>query len=143
NVTAHPTADWTAQQFRMVVPGDQAHRFVLHDRDMIYSEGVDATPATMGLTVLKTPVRAPQAIAFCERLVGTIRRECLDFMVPLTERHLHLILQRWVAHYNRGRSGTRHSGPASYRSRRRRLRRPSASGRLSSGRHVDPGRPAS
>jgi putative transposase len=88
NATAHPTADWTAQQFRMIAPGDQAHRFVIHDRDGIYSEGVDRTLAAMGLTVLKTPVRAPQANAFCERLVGTIRRECLDCVIPMNERHL-------------------------------------------------------
>jgi hypothetical protein len=55
NVTAHPTADWTAQQFRMIVPGDQGHRFVIHDRDTIYSEGVDRTLEAMGLAVLKTP----------------------------------------------------------------------------------------
>jgi hypothetical protein len=55
---------------------------VIHDRDIIYSEDVDTTLAAMGLTVLKTPVRPPQANAFCERLVGTIRRECLDFMIP-------------------------------------------------------------
>jgi len=103
NVTAHPTADWTAQQFRMIVPGDNAHRYVIHDRDSIYSEGVDRTLAAMGLTVLRTPVRAPQANAFCERLVGTIRRECLDFMIPFNERHLRQILREWVGHYNRGR----------------------------------------
>jgi len=103
NVTAHPTADWTAQQFRMVVPGDQAHRFVIHDRDTIYSDGVDRTRLAMGLTVLKTPVRAPQANAFCERLIGTIRRECLDFMIPMSERHVRAILREWVCHYNRGR----------------------------------------
>jgi hypothetical protein len=61
NVTEHPTADWTAQQFRMIVPGDQGHRFVIHDRDTIYSDGVDRTLAAMGLEVLKTPVRVPQA----------------------------------------------------------------------------------
>jgi hypothetical protein len=61
NVTAHPSADWTAQQFRMIVRGDQAHRFVIHDRDTIYSAGVDRTLEAMGLLVLKTPVRAPQA----------------------------------------------------------------------------------
>ena len=87
----------------MIVPGDQAHRFVLHDRDSIYAEGVDRTLVTMGLTVLKTPVRAPQANAFCERLIGTIRRECLDFVIPLNERHLRQILGLWVAHYNHGR----------------------------------------
>ena len=52
NVTAHPTADWTAQQFRMVVSGDQPHRWLIHDRDSIYSEGIDATVGAMGLTIL-------------------------------------------------------------------------------------------
>jgi putative transposase len=103
NVTAHPTADWTAQQFRMIVAGDQPQRFVIHDRDSIYSEGVDGTLSAMGLTVLKTPVRAPPANAFCERLVDTIRRECLDFMIPMNERHLRAVLREWVSHYNRGR----------------------------------------
>jgi hypothetical protein len=51
---------------------------VIHDRDTIYSEGVDRTLEAIGLTVLKTPVRAPQANAFCERVIGTIRGECLD-----------------------------------------------------------------
>ena len=87
----------------MLVSGDQPHRFVVHDRDSIYSDGVDRTIAAMGLTVLKTPVRAPQANAFCERLIGTIRRECLDFVIPLNERHVRNVLQEWVAHYNRGR----------------------------------------
>ena len=93
NVTEHPTAAWTAQQFRMIVPGDQPHRFLIHDRDSIYAEGVDRTLAAMGLEVLKTPVRAPQANAYCERLIGTIRRECLDWVIPLGERHLRRILK--------------------------------------------------
>jgi putative transposase len=107
NTTEHPTAAWTAQQFRMIVVGDEAHRYVIHDRDSIYSEGVDRTLAAMGLTVLRTPVRAPQANAFCERLVGTVRRECLDFLIPLTERHLRSIMSRWVTHDNRGRPHSR------------------------------------
>jgi transposase InsO family protein len=107
NVTAHPTAEWTAQQFRMVVPGDQRHRFVIHDRDTIYSEQVDRTLEAMGLVVLKTPVRVPQANAFCERLIGTMRRECLDFVIALSERHLRAVLHVWVAHYNRGRPHAR------------------------------------
>ena len=79
----------------MIVSGDESHRFVIHDRDRIYSERVDRTVAAMGLTVLKTPVRSPQANAFCERLIGTIRRECLDFVIPLNERHLRSVLQQW------------------------------------------------
>lgn len=103
NVTAHPTAEWTAQQCRMIVSGEQTHRFVIHDRDAIYSEAVDQTLNAMGLMVLKTPVRAPQANAFCERLIGTIRRECFDFLIPMNERHVRAILREWVSHYNRGR----------------------------------------
>jgi transposase InsO family protein len=87
----------------MIVPGDQAHRFVIHDRDTIYSEGVDHALEAMGLTVLKTPVRAPQANAFCERVIGTIRRECLDLLIPLSERHVRAMLREWVGHCNRGR----------------------------------------
>ena len=87
----------------MIVGGDQPHQFVIHDRDTIYTEGVDGTLARMGLTVLKTPVRVPVANAFCERLVGTMRRECLDFLIPLNERHVRSVLREWVAHYNRGR----------------------------------------
>ena len=74
----HPTVAWTAQQLWMVASGEQAHRWLIHDRDSIYSDGLDATVAAMGLSILKTPVRAPQANAFCEGLIGTIRRECLD-----------------------------------------------------------------
>ena len=93
NVTKHPTADWTGQQFRMIVSGDEGHRFLIHDRDTIYSDGVDRTLEAMGLEVLKTPARVPQANTFCERAIGTIGRECLDFMIPLTERHLRIILR--------------------------------------------------
>src|SRR5262245_8214970 len=102
NLTAHPTANWVTQQFRMTVSGDRPHRYMIHDRDSIYSEGVDRSLAAMSLTVLRTPVRAPQN-AYCERLIGTICRECLDFVIPLNEPHLRWILQLWVAHYNRGR----------------------------------------
>jgi putative transposase len=103
NVTAHPTADWTLQQFREAITGEQPYRFVLHDRDSIYSPDLDSAVASMGVRVLRTPFRAPQANAFCERLIGTMRRECLDFLIPFGERHLFAILKEWVAHYNRGR----------------------------------------
>jgi transposase InsO family protein len=93
NVTAHPTADWTAQQFRMIVPGNQAEQFVIHDRDTIYSEGVDRTLEAMGLTALKTPVHVPQVNAFCERVIGTIRRACLDFIIPMSEGHIRAVLR--------------------------------------------------
>jgi putative transposase len=103
NVTEHPTAEWTAQQFRMLMSGNEPHRFLIHDHDSVYAELFDRTIAAMGLTGLKTPVRSPQANAFCERLIGTIRRECLDWVIPLNERHLRYILREWIAHYSRGR----------------------------------------
>ena len=103
NVTAHPTAAWTLQQFREVIGDERAQQFLIHDRDAIYSRDFDAALRAMGLAILKTPYQAPQANAFCERLIGTIRRECLDFLIPLSERHLRSILKEWVRHYNRGR----------------------------------------
>ena len=103
NVTAHPTASWTLQQFREVGTGEKPYRFLIHDRGSIYSSEFDSALKAMGLSILKTPFRAPQANAFCERLVGSMRRECLDFLIPLNESHLRRILKEWVAHYNKGR----------------------------------------
>jgi transposase InsO family protein len=88
NVTEHPTAAWTVQQFRACVPGDQPQRWLIHDRDTIYLAAVDRAVGAMGLTVLKTPVRCPQANSFCKPLIGTIPRECLDWLIVLNERHL-------------------------------------------------------
>jgi hypothetical protein len=67
------------------------------------SSELDSAVKSMGLSILKTPFRAPQANAFCERLVGTICRECLDFLILLKERHLARFLKEWVGHYNKGR----------------------------------------
>ena len=78
NVTQHPTTDWTIQQFREFLAFDHPYRFVIHDRDSIFSARLDDELQGFGLRVLKTPVRAPKANAYCERLVLTIRRECLD-----------------------------------------------------------------
>jgi putative transposase len=103
NVTAHPTADRTLQQLRDVIPADHGYRFLIHDRDAIFSRELDQRIRHLGLGVLKTPVRSPQANALCERLLGTLRRECLDFLMPLTESHLRSLLHEWTQHYNRGR----------------------------------------
>lgn len=85
NVTAHPTAAWTLQQLREAIPSDHSYRFLIRDRDSIFSAEMDQQLRTFGLRVLRTPARAPKANAYCERLVGSIRRECLDFMIPLGE----------------------------------------------------------
>lgn len=103
NVTSHPTAAWTLQQFREGLPSDHGHAFLIHDRDSIYSAALDHELQSFGLTVLRTPVRAPQANAYCERLIGTMRREFLDCVIPLGEKHLRSLLDEWVAHYNQSR----------------------------------------
>src|SRR5262245_3569642 len=77
--------------------------FLMHARDSIFSQTLDQGVRYLGRRVLKTPVRGPQSNAICERLLGTLRRECLDIMIPLTEHHLRRILTEWVPHYNAGR----------------------------------------
>jgi transposase InsO family protein len=133
NITGHPTAEWTRQQFRAFLDGESAHRYLIHDRDTIFSAEVDAAVEGFGLKVLKTPVRAPMANSFCERVIGTLRRECLDYLIPLNARHLKRMLSEFATHYNRGRphsalgpglpepaettvpsSGHRHRFPAGY-----------------------------
>jgi putative transposase len=103
SVTAHATAEWTLQQFREALPGGHPYQFVIHDRDCIFSKELDQWVKAMGVRVLRTPVRAPKANSVCERLGGTLRRECLDFLIPFNERHLKLILKSWINHFNRGR----------------------------------------
>jgi transposase InsO family protein len=103
NVTAHPTASWTLQQLREAIPADHTYRFLIHDRDRIFSHQLDEGIRHLGLQVLKTPVRTPQANALCERLIGTLRRECLDYLIPLSAPHVGRVLTQWVRHYNAGR----------------------------------------
>lgn len=103
DVTAHPSADWTLQQLREVVGVDCAHRYLLHDRDRIFAKHLDESIKALGVSVLKSPPRSPKANSICERMIGTIRRECLDWLIPISEPHLRAILKIWVEHYNRGR----------------------------------------
>lgn len=103
NVTTNPTAEWTLQQLREALPWDPPYRFLLHDRDSIYSSRLDESIEALGVRVLRTPVRAPKANARCERLIGTLRRECLDHLIPFGENHLRRLLQRWKRYYNRAR----------------------------------------
>jgi putative transposase len=103
NVTAHPTASWTLQQLREAIPADHPYRFLIHDRDSIFSQQLDHGIRHLGLRVLTTPVRTPQANALCERLIGTLRQECLDYLIPLSAHHVGHVLTQWVRHYNEGR----------------------------------------
>jgi transposase InsO family protein len=106
NVMDHPTAEWTLQQFREFLDGESGHRYLIHDRDTVFSAAVDEGLNGFGLKVLKTPVRSPMANAYCERVIGTLRRECLDYLIPINERHLKRIVREFATHYNRGRPHT-------------------------------------
>ena len=100
NVTAHPSATWTLQQLREMIADANAHKYLIHDRDSIFARHLDDSIRAMGLAVLRSPFSSPKANAICERVIGTIRRECLDWMIPMSEAHLRAILREWVAHYN-------------------------------------------
>jgi putative transposase len=103
NATVHPTAQWTLQQLREAIPADHAYRFLMHGREAIFSQELDRHVRHLGLRILKTPPQRPQANALCERLLGTLRRECLDYLIPLPEDHLWRSLTQWVQHDNAGR----------------------------------------
>jgi hypothetical protein len=107
NTTAHPSAMWTAQQFREILAEPHGDRFVLRDRDRNHAPWVDAAITAMEVRILRTPVQAPVANCYYERLLGTRRRECLDFLIPLGEAHLQRALRIRQVHYNRARPHSR------------------------------------
>ena len=107
NVTSHPNAQWTLQQLREVIGEQDTSRYLIHDRDSIFAKNLDESIQALGLKVLKSPPRSQKANAICERVIGTMRRECLDWLIPLSEAHLRSILKTWVAHYNGGRPHSR------------------------------------
>lgn len=103
-VTAHPNAQWTRQQLRYALGWENQYDYLLHDRDSIFSAELDESVRRLGLRVLKSPPHSPKANAICERVIGTIRRECLDWLIPISEAHLRKVLKTWIAHYNHGRA---------------------------------------
>ena len=86
-----------------VVRDKDGHKYLIHDRDRIFAKRLDDSIRALGLEVLRSPFASPKANATCERVIGTIRRECLDWMIPTSEAHLRSILREWVTHYNCGR----------------------------------------
>jgi putative transposase len=102
-VTRRPTDAWVAQQLREATPFDQRPRFLIRDNDNKYGAQFDRLAAASGIRTLRTPVRAPWANGTCERFLGNVRRECLDHMLVLGERHLRRVLCEYVAYFNRER----------------------------------------
>src|SRR5450755_1588505 len=95
----------TFRQLYVFVVIEQRSRRLIHcnDRDCIFAQRLDESIKRLGVQVLKSPARSPTANAICERVIGSIRRECLDWLIPLSESHLRSTLKSWIPHYNRAR----------------------------------------
>ena len=96
NVTGHPTAAWTAQQMRNAFPWDTAPRFLLRDRDGTYGDEVQACLDAMGIDEVLTAPRSPWQNPYVERLIGSMRRECVDHVIVLNERALRQLLRSYI-----------------------------------------------
>jgi transposase InsO family protein len=104
NVTEFPSAQWTGQQIIEAFPEDTAPRYMIRDRDGIYGEQFRRRIEGIGIDEVLTAPQSPWQNPYAERLVGSVRRECLDHIIVLGERHLHRILKSYFAYYHRSRT---------------------------------------
>src|SRR5467141_1474168 len=104
NVTEHPTAHWTAQQIVDAFPDDSAPSYLLRDRDQVYGQQFRHRVKGMGIDEVLTAPHSPWQNPFAERLIGSVRRECLNHVLVLGERHLRRILARYFSYYHRART---------------------------------------
>ncbi len=104
NVTEHPTARWTAQQIVEAFPFDTPPRYLVRDRDRIYGDAVQRRIKSLGIEEMITARRSPWQNPFIERVIGSIRRDCLDHVIVLNERHLRRILREYCGYYRNCRT---------------------------------------
>jgi putative transposase len=104
NVTQHPTAGWLSRQITEAFPWDTAPRFLLRDRDASYGSDFRRRVEAMDITEVVTAPRSPWQNAYVERVIGSIRRECLDHILVANERHLRRVLSSYVDYYHRSRT---------------------------------------
>jgi putative transposase len=102
-VTRHPTDAWVAQQLREATPFGRAPRFLIRDNDSKFGPRFARVVSGTGIKLLRTPFHAPRANAFCERFLGSVRRECLDHLLILHEQQLFRVLQAYVTYFNQAR----------------------------------------
>jgi transposase InsO family protein len=100
-VTRNPTDEWTAQQLREATPFGEGPRYLIRDNDSKYGDSFGRV--TAGIEVLRTPYQAPKANAICERFLGSLRRECLDYLLILNECSLHRIVTEYGSYFNDAR----------------------------------------
>lgn len=103
-VTAHPTADWIANQFTEACGWEQTPRYLIRDRDGAYGEVFIRRLRSMGIRDRPTSPRSPWQNGYAERLIGSVRRECLDYVVVFGEKHLRHVLQSYMNYYNETRT---------------------------------------
>jgi transposase InsO family protein len=104
NVTAHPTAEWTSQQLREAFPFDQVPRYLLRDRDGIFGCDFTRHVKAMGIQEVLSAPRSPWQRAYVERVIGTIRRECLDHVIVFSEASLRRTLLWYFTYYHGART---------------------------------------
>ena len=104
NITEHPTAQWTAQQIVEAFPWETAPRYLLRDRDAIYSVTFQRRIKNLGIEEVKIAPRSPWQNPYCERLIGSIRREVLDHVIVLNDQHLRRVLTAYLSYYHRSRT---------------------------------------
>jgi putative transposase len=104
SVTEHPTAAWTAQQLVDAFPDESAPAYLLRDRDQVYGQQFRDRVKGMGVMEVLTAPQSPWQNPFAERLIGSIRRECLNHVLVINQRHLHRILTRYLVYYHRART---------------------------------------
>ena len=102
-VTRHPTDTWVAQQLREATPFGAAPRFLIRDNDGKFGAQFARVAATTRIDIVRTPIRAPRANAIVERFLGSVRRECLDHVLILSERHLLRVLRAYSTYFNTAR----------------------------------------
>ncbi|MEP7286442.1 MAG: integrase core domain-containing protein [Chloroflexota bacterium] len=102
-VTRSPSDAWVAQQMREAIPFGEGPRFLICDNDGKYSVQFEHVVQGTDIRLLHTPVAAPKANAICERLLGSVRRECLDHMVILSQHHLQRLAAEYITFYNQAR----------------------------------------
>ena len=103
-VTANPTMAWVAQQIREAFPWGTAPRYLIRDRDGAYGQSFRSTVTAMGVEEVVTAPRSPWQNPYVERLIGSVRRECLDHSIILNERHLRRILGSYLDYYHGSRT---------------------------------------
>ena len=102
-VTRAPTAEWTAQQLRNITPFGEGPQFIIRDNDNKFGAEFDRVAKGVGMKALRTAIRAPLQNSICERFIGSARRECLDHVIIIGERHLERVLLEYRTYFNTGR----------------------------------------